>query len=61
VVMEHGSRRLIHYNVTAHPTALGIIFMAAGVVVSAIGAKKTVMICPNCAWRGRTLSSWLPG
>jgi hypothetical protein len=22
VVMEHGSRRLIHYNVTAHPTAL---------------------------------------
>jgi hypothetical protein len=35
----------------------GIIFMAFGVLVSAIGGRKAVMICPNCGRRGRTLSS----
>lgn len=34
----------------------GVILMALGVIVSAVGGKKTVMICPNCARRGATLS-----
>jgi hypothetical protein len=35
----------------------GVILMALGVIVSAVGGKKTVMVCPNCARRGATLSA----
>lgn len=34
----------------------GLIFMALGVLVSAIGGKKTVMVCPSCARHGATIS-----
>jgi hypothetical protein len=34
----------------------GLIFMALGVLVSAVGGKKTVMVCPHCAERGATIS-----
>jgi predicted RNA-binding Zn-ribbon protein involved in translation (DUF1610 family) len=34
----------------------GLIFMAIGILVSAIGGKKTVMVCPSCGKRGITIS-----
>jgi hypothetical protein len=34
----------------------GLLFMALGVLVSAVGGKKTVMVCPNCARRGMTIA-----
>jgi hypothetical protein len=34
----------------------GIIFMAVGVIVSSIGGKKTVMVCPHCGAHGRTIA-----
>ena len=35
----------------------GLIFMAIGILVSAVGGKKTVMVCPKCARHGATLAS----
>ena len=34
---------------------IGLAFMALGVVVSAVGGKKTVMICPSCGGRDMLL------
>jgi uncharacterized protein YbaR (Trm112 family) len=35
----------------------GLIFMAIGILVSAVGGKKTVMVCPKCARHGATIAS----
>jgi hypothetical protein len=35
----------------------GVLFMVLGVAVGMVGGKKTVMVCPNCAARGTTISS----
>jgi hypothetical protein len=34
----------------------GLLLMAFGLLVSTVGGKKTVMICPSCGTRGATLS-----
>jgi hypothetical protein len=34
----------------------GLVFMALGVLVGAVGGKKTVMVCPSCGQRGATLA-----
>lgn len=35
----------------------GLVFMALGVIVSTVGGKKTVMVCPTCGRRGTTLAT----
>jgi hypothetical protein len=35
----------------------GIFLMVLGVIVSSVGGKKTVMVCPVCARRGVTIDS----
>jgi hypothetical protein len=34
----------------------GLLLMGFGLLVSQIGAKKTVMVCPSCGTRGATLA-----
>jgi len=34
----------------------GLIFMALGIIVSTVGGKKTVMVCPTCGSRGSTIA-----
>ncbi len=34
----------------------GLLMMAFGLIVSTVGGKKTVMVCPNCGTRGATLA-----
>src|SRR5262249_33254621 len=34
----------------------GILLMAFGLLVSSVGGKKTVMICPSCGTQGATLA-----
>ena len=35
----------------------GLVFMALGLLVSSVGGKKSVMICPKCGQRGATLAT----
>jgi hypothetical protein len=35
----------------------GLVFMALGLLLSFVGGKKTVMMCPKCKYRGATLAT----
>jgi hypothetical protein len=41
----------------ANALVIGFVFMVVGILVGTMGGKKTVMICPSCGTRGRTLAS----
>lgn len=36
---------------------VGLVLMAIGILTGTIGGKKTVMVCPQCGARGRTIAS----
>lgn len=50
---------LILFGVFALPLGVipGLVLMAIGLVVGAVGGKKTVMVCPNCGTRGATIAN----
>ena len=47
------------FGVLALPFGIvpGLVIMAIGVVVSSIGGKKTVMVCPKCGTHGKTIAA----